>query len=411
MIKERKGEMSVKLPFKITFWKVVLLLIWLAGLIAAIVRFTKGLGAATNLSDKFPWGLWVGFDVITGVGLAAGGFTLAAAVYVFHIKRFYPVLKPAILTAFLGYVLVIIGLLFDVGRPDKIYNPLFMGNFHSPLFEVAMCVMFYTAVLFFEFSTNLFQRLGWSGPKRWIAKVTIPLVILGVVLSTMHQSSLGSLFLIVPQKLYIFWYSASLPLLFYVSAIAAGCAMIIFESHLSFRAFGHRLKKDVLADIGRILLVVLVIYGLMKAYDFYGRGVWSELFIPRMETWLFWFEILSGVIAPVVLLSIRKVRLSTRGLYAASVCTITGFLLNRLNVSTTGFIASSGVNYFPSWMEIATTVALVATGFFVFAMAVRYLPIFEHPEGPSHKVKPAAALSEEALELETLQDFPAIEKK
>ncbi|MGB7063009.1 MAG: Ni/Fe-hydrogenase cytochrome b subunit [Candidatus Zixiibacteriota bacterium] len=372
--------MSIKLPFKITFWKVVLLLTWVAGLIAAIVRFTGGLGAATNLSDKFPWGLWVGFDVISGVGLAAGGFTLAAAVYVFHVKRFYPVLKPAILTAFLGYLLVIVGLLFDVGRPDKIYNPLFMGNFHSPLFEVAMCVMFYTGVLFFEFSPNLFERLGWSGPKRWIGRITVPLVILGVVLSTMHQSSLGSLFLIVPHRLYTLWYSASLPLLFYVSAIAAGCAMVIFESHLSFRAFGHRLKQDVLADIGRILLVVLVIYLLMKVYDFFMQGVWSELFLPRMETGLFWLEILSGIIAPIILLSIRKIRLSTRGLYIAAVCTIVGFLLNRLNVSTTGFVASSGVNYFPSWMEIAVTLALVATGFFIFAMAVRYLPIFEHPE-------------------------------
>ncbi len=372
--------MSIKLPFKITFWKVVLLLTWVAGLIATIVRFTGGLGAATNLSDRFPWGLWVGFDVISGVGLAAGGFTLAAAVYVFHVKRFYPVLKPAILTAFLGYLLVIVGLLFDVGRPDKLYNPLFMGNFHSPLFEVAMCVMLYTGVLFFEFSPNLFERLGWSGPKRWIGRITVPLVILGVVLSTMHQSSLGSLFLIVPHRLYTLWYSASLPLLFYVSAIAAGCAMVIFESHLSFRAFGHRLKQDVLADIGRILLVVLVIYLLMKIYDFFMRGVWSELFLLRMETGLFWLEILAGIIVPIVLLSIRKIRLSTRGLYIAAVCTIVGFLLNRLNVSTTGFVASSGVNYFPSWMEIAVTLALVATGFFIFAMAVRYLPIFEHPE-------------------------------
>jgi Ni/Fe-hydrogenase subunit HybB-like protein len=392
--------MSIKLPFKITFWKVVLLLIWVAGLIATIVRFSRGLGAATNLSDKFPWGLWVGFDVISGVGLAAGGFTIAAAVYVFHVKRFYPVLKPTILTAFLGYLLVIVGLLFDVGRPDKIYNPLFMGNPHSALFEVAMCVMFYTTVLFFEFSPNLFERIGWSGPKRWIGRVTVPLVILGVILSTMHQSSLGSLFLIVPQKLYVFWYSASLPLLFYISAIAAGCAMVIFESHLSFRAFGHRLKHDVLTDIGRILLVVLVIYLLMKIYDFYTRGVWSEFFLPRMETWLFWLEVLAGVVAPVILLSVRKIRLSARGLYVAAVCTIFGFLLNRLNVSTTGFVASSGVNYFPSWMEIAITLALVSTGFFIFAMAVRYLPIFREPEADSQPE--ALTISGKVYDVETL---------
>lgn len=392
--------MEIKLPFKITFWKVVLLLTWLAGLVAVIVRFTKGLGAATNLSDKFPWGLWVGFDVITGVGLAAGGFTIAAAVYVFHVKKFYPVLRPTILTAFLGYLIVIVALLVDVGRPDRIYNPLFMGNPHSALFEVAMCVMFYTTVLFFEFSTILFERLGWSGPKRWIARITVPLVILGVILSTMHQSSLGSLFLIVPQKLYTFWYSASLPILFFVSAVAAGCAMVIFESHLSFRAFGHRLKEDVLADIGRVLLVVLVIYALLKVYDFYGRGVWHEFFLPRTETLLFWLEILSGVVAPIVLLSIRKVRLSTRGLYSVAVCTIVGFLLNRLNVSTTGFMASSGVNYFPSWMEISVTLALVSTAIFIFAMAVRYLPIFQHPEAnsrPERVTIPEAVLDVEAL--------------
>jgi len=392
--------MDFRLPFKITFWKVVLVLTWMAGLVAVIVRFTGGLGAATNLSDKFPWGLWVGFDVITGVGLAAGGFTIAAAVYVFHVKRFYPVLRPTILTAFLGYLIVIVALLVDVGRPDRIYNPLFMGNPHSALFEVAMCVMFYTTVLFFEFSPILLERLGWSGPKRWIARVTIPLVILGVILSTMHQSSLGSLFLIVPQKLYTFWYSASLPILFFFSAVAAGCAMVIFESHLSFRAFGHRLKEDVLADIGRVLLVVLVIYALLKVYDFYGRGVWHEFFLPRNETWLFWLEILSGVVAPIVLLSIRKVRLSTRGLYTVAVCTIVGFLLNRLNVSTTGLMASSGVNYFPSWMEISVTIALVSTAIFIFAMAVRYLPIFQHLEAnsrPERVTIPQAVLDVEAL--------------
>jgi Ni/Fe-hydrogenase subunit HybB-like protein len=392
---------NFKLPFKLTFWRVFLLLTWAAGVIAAIVRFTGGLGASTNLSDKFPWGLWVGFDVISGVGLAAGGFTVAAAVYVFHVKRFYPVLKPAILTAFLGYLLVIVGLLFDVGRPDRLYNPLFMGNPHSALFEVAMCVMLYTTVLFFEFIPNLFERLGWSRPKRWIGRVSVPLVIVGVILSTMHQSSLGSLFLIVPQKLYTFWYSPSLPLLFYVSAIAVGCAMVIFESHLSFRAFGHRLQEDVLADIGRILLVVLVMYLLMKIHDFYVRGVWAEFFLPRMETVLFWLEILKGVIAPIVLLSIRKIRVSARGLYYASICTIFGFLLNSLIVSTTGFVASSGVNYFPSWMEIAITLALVSTGFFIFAVAVRYLPIFEHPEAGAEPE--AVRIPERVFDAETLQ--------
>lgn len=373
----------MKLPFKFTFWKGVLVVIWILGIIATIVRFSKGLGAATNLSNQFPWGLWIGFDILCGIGLAAGGFTIAAIVYIFHIKRFYPILRPTILTAFLGYIMMIVGLLFDLGLPWRIWHLLIYWNPHSVLFEVGWCVMLYTAVLALEFSPIAFERLGWGKPKKWITQVTIPLVIAGVILSTLHQSSLGSLYLIMPEKLHPFWYSPIIPFLFFLSAVAVGCAMVIFESHLSFRAFGHHLKLDLLADLGRVMLVTLVVYAILRIQDFSGRGVWAHIFENRIETQLFWLEALIGVIAPVILLSIKRIRLSARGLYYASVCTITGFLLNRLNVTVTGMQASSGVNYFPSWMEISITLAIVATGFFVFSLAVRYLPIFHHPEADS----------------------------
>jgi Ni/Fe-hydrogenase subunit HybB-like protein len=373
----------MKLPFKFTFWKGVLVVIWIAGIIATIVRFSKGLGASTNLTNQFPWGLWIGFDILCGIGLAAGGFTIAAIVYIFHIKRFYPILRPTILTAFLGYIMMIFGLLFDLGQPWRIWHLLIYWNPHSVLFEVGWCVMLYTSVLALEFSPIAFERLGWGKPREWIRKVTIPLVIAGVILSTLHQSSLGSLYLIMPEKLYPFWYSPILPFLFFLSAVAAGCAMVIFESHLSFRAFGHRLKLDLLADLGRVMLVTLIVYGILKIQDFSGRGVWAYIFQNRIETQLFWLEALIGVIAPIVLLSIKRIRLSARGLYYASICTITGFMLNRLNVTVTGMEASSGVHYFPSWMEISITLAIVATGFFVFSLAVRYLPIFEHTDSNS----------------------------
>ena len=370
----------MKLPFKITFWKGVLAVIWVLGIIAAIIRFSRGLGASTNLSDQFPWGLWIGFDILCGVGLAAGGFTIAAIVYIFHIKRFYPILRPTILTAFLGYLLVIFALLFDLGQPWRIWHLLVYWNPHSVLFEVGWCVMLYTTVLAFEFSPMLFEKLGWGKPKKWISQVTVPLVIAGVILSTLHQSSLGSLYLIMPEKLYPFWYSPIIPFLFFLSAVAVGCAMVIFESHLSFRAFGHRLKLDLLADLGRVMLVTLIVYAILRIQDFSGRGVWSLIFENRTETYLFWLEAIVGVIAPVLILSIKRIRLSAQGLYYASVLTITGFLLNRLNVTVTGMEASSGVHYFPSWMEISITLAVVATGFFVFSLAVRYLPIFTHSE-------------------------------
>lgn len=384
----------MRLPFKFTFWKGVLVLIWILGIIATIIRFSKGLGASTNLSDQFPWGLWIGFDILCGIGLAAGGFTIAAIVYIFHIKRFYPILRPTILTAFLGYIMMIVGLLFDLGQPWRLWHLLIYWNPHSVLFEVGWCVMLYTTVLAFEFSPILFERLGWGKPKKWIGKVTIPLVIAGVILSTLHQSALGSLYLIMPEKLYPFWYSSIIPFLFFLSAVAAGCAMVIFESHLSYRAFGHRLKLDLLADLGRVMLVTLVVYLILKIQDFSGRGVWAHIFEMRTETYLFWSEILIGVLAPIILLSIKKVRLSAQGLYYASVCTITGFMLNRLNVTVTGMEASSGVSYFPSWMEISITLAIIATGFFVFSLAVRYLPIFQHPEASS---KPEAVANPEEV--------------
>jgi Ni/Fe-hydrogenase subunit HybB-like protein len=381
----------IKLPFKITFWRALLGIVWIGGLYAVIVRFTQGLGAATNLSDKFPWGLWVGFDVVTGVGLAAGGFTIAGAVYVLHLKQFYPVLRPAILTAFLGYLLVIVALLIDLGHPLRIYHPFLMQNPHSVMFEVAMCVIFYTAVLSIEFSPIMFERLGWTKPRQWLSKVTIPIVILGVILSFLHQSSLGSLYLIMPSKLYPLWYSPMLPFFFLITAIATGCSMVILESHLSFQAFGHRLETSVLRHLGRVLLVLLAFYLVLKIQDFATRNVWNLMVLPRMETLVFWCEMLIGIVIPIVLLSIRRFRLSTTGLYVASVLSIAGFLFNRLNVTITGLERAAGVHYIPSILEILITLAIVGTIIFLFALAVRYLPVFGEPL--NHKARVTVAPS------------------
>jgi Ni/Fe-hydrogenase subunit HybB-like protein len=208
-----------KIISQITFWRAVLVVLLALGLYATYVRFTQGLGAATNLSDQFPWGLWIGFAILCGVGLAAGGFTLCAIVYIFNIKEFKPIVRPAVLTAFLGYLLVIFALMFDLGRPDRIWYALIMWNPHSVMFEVAWCVMLYTTVLALEFSPVLFEGLGWMKAVRVMRAITIPLVIIGVILSTLHQSSLGSLYLIVPEKLPPLWYSSLLPVFFFLSAL------------------------------------------------------------------------------------------------------------------------------------------------------------------------------------------------
>src|SRR5215472_14622908 len=244
--------MTIRLP-KFTLWRAIFAAIMLSGLYAAYLRVFYGLGGSTNLSDHFPWGLWIAFDILCGVGLAAGGFTLVAVVHIFNIERYKPILRPAILTAFLGYMLVVVALLFDLGRPDRLWHPLVMWNPHSVMFEVAWCVMLYTTVLFLEFIPVVFEKFGWHKPLTWIHSISVPLMIAGVLLSTLHQSSLGSLFLIVPEKMYPLWYSPTLPAMFYISAIGVGLAMTIFESWHSSRAFGRALELPLLASMGRVL--------------------------------------------------------------------------------------------------------------------------------------------------------------
>jgi Ni/Fe-hydrogenase subunit HybB-like protein len=376
-----------KLP-KFTFWRAVLLVILAAGFYSTLLRFTKGLGAATHLSDRFPWGLWIGFDVICGVGLAAGGFTLAAIVYVFHLRRFHPILRPSILTAFLGYALVAVALLIDLGKPYNIWHPLVMWNPHSVMFEVAWCVMLYLTVLALEFSPAVFERLGMQKPLKLLKAITIPLVIVGVLLSTLHQSSLGSLFLIVPSKLHPYWYSPLLPLFFFISAVATGIAIVIFESNLSARAFGREIEMPLLASLGKAMAGVLIVYGILRLQDLWRRGALVHLREPSTETVLFVLEIGLGLLVPLFLLLLRRVREDREGLFAAAVLVITGFLLNRLNVSITGLEYSAHAHYFPKWTEVAVTLSMVGVGFVCFALAVRYLNVFEaEPSGEMRGVE------------------------
>jgi Ni/Fe-hydrogenase subunit HybB-like protein len=319
---------------KLTFWKCLAAIILAAGAYSTFVRFTSGLGRATNLNDMYPWGLWIGFDVMCGVGLAAGGFTIAALVHIFNVKRFEPILRPTVLAL--------------------------------------------------EFAPVVLEKFQMSTTLRIVRRVSIPIVILGVLLSTLHQSSLGSLFLIVPEKLYGLWYSPYLPIFFFVSALAAGCAMVIFESSLSARVFQRGLEMKILDEIGRMTVVLLSVYLVMRMLDGYYRDIYALLFVPRMETYLYWFEMVVGVIAPIILLSREKVRMSKNGLFVGAVMVIIGFITDRLNVALTGMQASAGVFYFPSWMEISITLAIVTFGFVVFSLAAKYLPVYgrgEHAAG------------------------------
>ncbi len=375
-------KIGPRISMKLTFWKTIFYILIALGLYSAYIRFFHGLGAATNLSDKFPWGLWIGFDVLCGVGLAAGGFTMAAVAYIFNIRRFKPIVRPAILTAFLGYLLVIIALLFDLGRPYNIWHPIIMWNPHSVMFEVGWCVMLYTTVLALEFSPIVLERFGWVKPLRIIKNLLVPLVILGVILSTLHQSSLGSLYLIVPEKLYPLWYSPLLPVLFFISSVAVGFAMVMFESFLSARAFNKQLEKALLIDLARVVVFILSLYLVLKLQDFARRDLWYAMFINRPETYLFWVEILIGVLVPMTLLAIPKIRNNQLALFGSVVMVVVGFVMNRLNVAITGMESFAHANYFPSWMEISVTLMIVALGFWIFRLAVKNFSIFE-PEEPA----------------------------
>ncbi|MCE9635516.1 MAG: Ni/Fe-hydrogenase cytochrome b subunit [Planctomycetes bacterium] len=365
---------------RMSFWKAVFLAIVAVGLVLCYVRFTKGLGAVTNLSDKFPWGLWVGFDLLCGVGLAAGGFVITATVYIFHIERLRPVVRATILTAFLGYILVVSALMFDIGRPWAMWHPLVMWNPHSVMFEVSWCVTLYTTVLFLEFSGMIFEKLKWPRAMKVQHAITLPCVVAGVLLSTLHQSSLGTVYLIVPGKLHALWYTQTLPILFWISSVAAGLAMLIFESRLSSKAFGRQLEMPILSEAGRVLAAVLGVYGALRVYDLGTRGMFGQALDFSYESRMFLLEFVGGLLVPFVMLLFPKVRANAKWLYGAAVLTILGFVTNRLNVSITGFEGAQGGTYLPSVSETLITVFFVALGFGAFALGVRHLNIYPENE-------------------------------
>lgn len=387
-------KLNINEILKPTFWKITSVIIVIVGLFSTYFRFTQGLGATTNLQDTVPWGLWIGFDFI-GVGLAAAGFTIAATVHIFNIHKYEPLVRPAILTAFLGYSVVVCLLVVDLGRPEHFYHPLYMWNIHSVMFEITWCLICYSTVLLLEFAPVVLEKFNIKAPIKILKAISIPVVIIGVLFSTLHQSSFGSLYLIVPGKLHPLWYSSLLPVHFYVSCIAAGLSMIIFESFLIARGLTKEegfqntgLKMNILSGAAFAVLIALIAGLLLKIYDFIDSGKLYLLTIPSTETYLFYLEILLGTIVPIYLLSHKKLRENKKWLYITSICVISGLILNRINVSITGLAASSGVSYFPSFDEISITLMLIVLAIFAFRLVAKNFAVFiteEHEHSVSEK--------------------------
>ena len=287
----------------------------MTGLAAAVAaaRFLFGLGAATNLSDANPWGLWIGFDVMSGVALAAGGFIVTAIVYIFRLERFHAIVRPAVLTAFLGYLAVAVGLLFDLGLPWNIWHMIVFWNPHSPLFEVGWCVMLYLTVLaleFFPVPAEEFSALAKI--RRLLMKARLPLVIVGIGLSTLHQSSLGSLFLIMPYHLHPLWYSPMLPLLFLVSAIGLGLMMVMFESHFTAYLYRRKPETEVLAGLGGAARWVLLAYAALRFGDLAARAGLATSGSPSGRWACSGSETAVMALLPAALLFIPRVRRTAR---------------------------------------------------------------------------------------------------
>lgn len=379
--------MTRTLP-RLTLWRAIVAAIFALGLYATYARFFLGFEKATNLTDPQPWGLWVGLGTLCGVGLSAGGFAIAAAVYLLGFERYRPVLRAAVLVSFLGYSSVIAGMMYELGLPWRIWHPIVMWNRHSVLFEVSWCVMLYSTVLALEFSPALVEKIPFAGLRtlylKWHHEVLVGLVMAGVVLSSLHQSFLGALYLMAKGKLYPLWYSPYLTTLFYLSAIPAGLAVTIMALYLCIRSLNVKLDTAILSELSRVIAPMLALYGIFRFVDLAKNGALPYLWIWREETFSFWLEIALLVAAPLYLLTRERVRNTPQYLYWTCAIIAAGFMTNRLNVSITGLQASSGVYYIPKWPEFACTLSVLTVMVLAFRYAVIYLDIL-----PKNAARPA----------------------
>jgi len=363
------------------------IVLWtLLGLAAAVglTRFIFGLGATTNLSDATPWGLWIGFDVMGGVALAGGGFVLTAFFYIFKMEKYHSLTRPAVLTAFLGYLAVIFGLMFDLGLPWNIWHMMIYWNLHSPLFEVGWCVMLYTTVLLLEFLPVPLEATGrYAKIRDFLAHFKLPLVLLGIMLSTLHQSSLGSLFLIMPYKMHELWYSPILPVQFFISAVALGLMMVSLESLVSHWLYRRKPETNLVAGLAKAAIWVLALYLVVKLADIVLAGELPQVFSGQWEGNLFLIELLVSIIIPLTLFSIPRVRASAAGQWIGSFLVVFGIVFNRLNVGGVTMIGATGEFYVPSWMEIVISLGVVSAAGLAFLFAIEKLNIWEsRPRDP-----------------------------
>jgi len=348
------------------------------------VRFTQGLGAVTNLSQDHPWGLWIGFDVVTGVAFAGGAYVLTFMVYILGAKKYYPIVRVTVLNGFLAYVFYAGALVLDLGRPWNVINPIIGNSFgvSSVLFLVAWHFLLYMTAELVEFSPAIAEWLGLERIRKILGSLTVGAVIFGITLSTLHQSGLGALYMMAKGKVHPLWYSEYIPLLFFVSSIFAGLSMVVVESTISHRVFASRISPQQHAAMPGILLGLaktcagaMFVYFFLQVLAFIHGQRWSYLTTPL--GWWYLLEMIGFVLAPCVLFVVAVRRSSFALTRLAAVMTLIGIILNRLNVSIIAYRWYELVRYVPTWMEIEVTLAVVALELVVFRWVVNRMPVLE----------------------------------
>ena len=387
ILSELKPKGKLLTPFNIISAPIILL-----GLVLIVLRFAKGLGATTNLSQEFPWGIWIGFDVVTGVAFAAGAYIVTFMVYVLRMEKYHSIVRATVLNGFLAYVFYAGALTLDLGRPWHIINPIIGNSFgvSSVLFLVAWHFLLYMMAQFIEFSPAVAEWLGLRKLRKILGSLTVGAVVFGICLSMLHQSGLGALFLLAPAKIHPLWYTEYIPVLFIVSSVFAGMSIVIIEGTISHKVFRHQISAehhakhmDIMVGLSRLAAAALFVYFFMKVLVLIHGMHWHELLTPM--GYLYLYEMLGFVVLPFVIFVLGAKNRNRKLLLSAAIITAVGIIFNRLNVSVIAFKWYAPVHYFPSWIEIVITLAVVFGEIWAFRWVANRMPVFmESPQWVKH---------------------------
>jgi len=381
------GELKPRGKY-LTPFNIISVPIMIAGLILIVIRFWKGLGAVTNLTQEVPWGLWIGFDVVTGVAFAGGAYVLTFMVYILNMQKYHSIVRITVLNGFLAYVFYAGALLLDLGRPWNVINPIIGNSFgtSSVLFLVAWHFLLYMIAQLIEFSPAVAEWLGAKRARKILSGMTIAAVIFGITLSTLHQSGLGALYLMAKEKIHPLWYNEFIPVMFFVSSIFAGLSMVIFEGSISHKVFfnqiseeNHKSHNSIIIGLSKICAVAMFAYFFLQVLVFVHGKHWDLLATP-MGNW-YLMEMFGFVLLPMLLFFYSYRRKNINLVKVAAILTMLGVILNRLNVTVIGFRWDAAIRYVPTWMELVVTLAVIFTEIWIFRWVVNRMPVLR--ESPS----------------------------